>query len=216
MITIVDYGMGNLRSVSNALRLLGAPSRISSKPEDVDSADKLILPGVGAFGAAMRELESRGLAKPVEEFAKKAKESGKPFLGICLGLQLLFDRSEEGGEVKGLGVLPGSVTRFPEPSQQNPQSRELKVPHMGWNQAKRTRSPEPHKFSDGIADGSYFYFVHSYYAEPKNATNIAMETGYGDISFPSVIESGSLVATQFHPEKSQAAGLALLKRFAAA
>jgi imidazole glycerol-phosphate synthase subunit HisH len=202
MITIVDYGMGNLRSVTNALRLLGAESRISSKPQDVASADKLILPGVGAFGAAMRELESRGLAGPVRAYA----ESGKPFLGICLGLQLLFEWSEEGGRVNGLGLLKGAVRRFPD-------SPERKVPHMGWNQVKRTRSA-PAKLTDGIGDGSYFYFVHSYYAEPQDRSIVQLETDYG-VAFPAVIQAGSIAATQFHPEKSQAAGLALLGRFAA-
>ncbi len=150
MITIVDYGMGNLRSVTNALKTLGAPARISSKPQDVASAERLILPGVGAFGSAMQELESRGLLEPVRSHAV----SGKPFLGICLGLQLLFEWSEEGGRVKGLGLLKGTVRRFAD-------SPERKVPHMSWNQVKRTSAP-PSALVNGFADGSFFYFVHSY------------------------------------------------------
>jgi len=203
MITIVDYGMGNLRSVTNALKTLGAPARISSKPQDVASAERLILPGVGAFGSAMQELESRGLLEPVRSHAV----SGKPFLGICLGLQLLFEWSEEGGRVKGLGLLKGTVRRFAD-------SPERKVPHMGWNQVKRTSAP-PSALVNGLADGSFFYFVHSYYAEPQDRSIVQLETDYG-VAFPAMIASGSIAATQFHPEKSQTAGLALLKRFAAA
>ncbi len=201
MITIVDYGMGNLRSVTNALKTLGAPARISSKPQEVASAERLILPGVGAFGSAMQELESRGLLEPVRSHAA----SGRPFLGICLGLQLLFEWSEEGGRVKGLGLLKGTVRRFAD-------APERKVPHMGWNQVKRTSAP-PSALVNGLADGSFFYFVHSYYAEPQDRAIVQLETDYG-VAFPAMIESGSIAATQFHPEKSQTAGLALLKRFA--
>ncbi len=200
MITVVDYGMGNLRSVSKALESLGASVRVSSRPEDITGADKVILPGVGAFPAAMRELRQRGLAEPV----KAHIGSGKPYLGICLGLQLLFERSEEGGGAEGLGVLKGSVKRF---TAQPP----LKIPHMGWNSVTRRVSRDC-PLLHGVADGSFVYFVHSYYAEPTDRAVVVLESEHGE-RFAAMAWRERLFATQFHPEKSQAVGLRLLQNF---
>ena len=219
MVVIIDYGMGNLRSVSKALESLGADARVSSNPQDVARAEKLILPGVGAFPAAMRELAARQLIDPI----KAAIASGKPYLGICLGLQLLFDRGEEGEGADGLGILPGAVKRFSPQSiprlrsGQAVHSPPLKIPHMGWNQVKSPQSTvhSPQKNCSllrGIPNGSFFYFVHSYYAEPSDRSVVALETDYGR-SFASMVWRDKLFATQFHPEKSQAVGLQLLKNF---
>ena len=205
MIVVVDYGMGNLRSVSKALESLGAAARVSSDPSDVARADKLILPGVGASPAAMRELGARRLIDPI----KAAIASGKPYLGICLGLQLLFDRGEEGGGGAGLAVLPGTVKRFRFDSQLATRNSQLKVPHMGWNQVSaQKRCP---LLSD-IPNGSFFYFVHSYYADPADRSVIALESDYGG-PFAAMVWRDNLYATQFHPEKSQSIGLRLLKNF---
>ena len=203
MIVVVDYGMGNLRSVSKALESLGASVRVSSDPKDVAQAEKLILPGVGAFPAAMRELSARQLVEPVTQFIR----SGKPYLGICLGLQLLFDSSEEGEGAAGLGVLAGAVKRFPA-------GASRKVPHMGWNDVRRPGSQDGCPVLAGIPDGSFVYFVHSYYAEPADRAVTALETDYG-VRFAAMVWRGNLFATQFHPEKSQAIGLQLLKNFIA-
>ena len=207
MIVVVDYGMGNLRSVSKALEALGASVRVSSDPDAVAQAEKLILPGVGAFPAAMRELTTRRLVDPL----KQALATGVPYLGICLGLQLLFDSSEEGGgSATGLGVLRGTVRRFPSDG-------SLKVPHMGWNQIEGRQKGEGKRQKEcpllkGIPEGSFVYFVHSYYAEPEDRSVIALESEYG-IRFAAMVHRGSLFATQFHPEKSQAVGLKLLENF---
>ncbi|MBI3321634.1 MAG: imidazole glycerol phosphate synthase subunit HisH [Candidatus Omnitrophica bacterium] len=208
MIVVVDYGMGNLRSVSKALESLGAEVRISSNPQDVARASKLILPGVGAFPAAMRELAARGLVESVRQAIAK----GTPYLGICLGLQLLFESSDEGQGAAGLGVLRGRVRRFPVNGDVG-----LKVPHMGWNQVTRRQKAEGKRQNgcpvlQGILDGSFVYFVHSYYAEPKDPSMTALETDYGG-RFASMVWRGNLYATQFHPEKSQAVGLKLLENF---
>ena len=205
MIIVVDYGMGNLRSVSKALESLGAPVRVTSDPTEVAAASKVILPGVGAFGAAMDELRRRQLVEPI----KAAIAAGKPYLGICLGLQLLFEHSEE-GNTNGLGVLRGTVKRFPT-------GTSLKVPHMGWNQIQRQATSDKRQQNGcpllkDIPDGSYFYFVHSYYGVPQEGSVVALETEYGT-RFASMIWKGQLFATQFHPEKSQALGLRLLKNF---
>jgi glutamine amidotransferase len=206
MITVVDYGMGNLRSVSKALESLGAAVCVSSRPQDVTRAEELVVPGVGAFPAAMRELADRGLIDPIKAFLA----SGKPYLGICLGLQLLFDESEEGGGAAGLGVLSGTVRRFPSDA-------TLKVPHMGWNQVlvNRTVRGEAHQgcpLLEGIPPESFFYFVHSYYADPSDRSVSALETDYG-VRFTAMVWRDNLYATQFHPEKSQALGLRLLENF---
>ncbi len=225
MIVIVDYGMGNLRSVSKALESLGAAGRVSSDPQDIAKADKLILPGVGAFPGAMRELSARKLVEPIKTFIDR----GRPYLGICLGLQLLFDRSEEGEGGSGLGVLKGAVKRFPSITQSpNHFITPLKIPHMGWNQILRSqpapaivrggpgksevRGQDECPLLQGVPEGSFVYFVHSYYGEPADRSVVAMETEYGQ-RFASMVWRKNLFATQFHPEKSQAVGLKLLQNF---
>ncbi len=199
MIAIVDYGMGNLRSVQKAFEKVGHQAVVTSDPAQVAAAAKVVLPGVGAFEDAIAELRRLDLVKPVLE----AIDSGKPFLGICLGLQLLFDVSYENGRHEGLGVLPGEVVRFDLP-------KGYSVPHMGWNQLA-VRRPAP--LLEGLAEGTYVYFVHSYYVAPKDSQVIATETDYGG-SFCSMIWRDNVFATQFHPEKSQSDGLRMLKNFA--
>ena len=199
MIAIIDYGMGNLRSVQKGFEKVGHEAKITSDPAEVAAAGKVVLPGVGAFEDAMAELHRRGLVEPV----LAAIDSGKPFLGICLGLQLLFDTGYEHGRHAGLGVLSGEVVRFELPP-------EYSVPHMGWNQlAIRRRAP----ILEGIEEGAYFYFVHSYYVVPRDPAVIAVETDYHR-PFCSMVWRENLFATQFHPEKSQSDGLRLLKNFA--
>lgn len=199
MISIVDYGMGNLRSVQKAFEKLGTPAQIVTRPEQIAAAEKLVLPGVGAFRDAIRELETQELVAPI----KAHIAADKPFLGICLGLQMLFDVSYEDGEWPGLGVVPGKVVRFAD-------HPELKVPHMGWNQLEVVGAP---RLLDGIPRDAYFYFVHSYFVEPTDENVIAARTDYGQ-RFVSMIARNNLFATQFHPEKSQAVGLRLLQNFA--
>ena len=199
MISIIDYGMGNLRSVQKGFEKVGHQATITSDPGKVAAADKVVLPGVGAFEDAMTELRRRKLLAPVLE----AIDSGRPFLGICLGLQLLFERSYENGVHEGFGVLPGEVVRFELPP-------EYSVPHMGWNQLTTPRRPP---ILEGIEEGSYFYFVHSYYVAPNDPEVIAAETDYGG-DFCSMIWRDNLYATQFHPEKSQSDGLRILRNFA--
>jgi imidazole glycerol-phosphate synthase subunit HisH len=199
MIAIIDYGMGNLRSVQKAFERAGHTVTITDDAAVLADATKVVLPGVGAFRDAIAALRSRQLVEPI----RAAIAAGKPFLGICLGLQLLFDRSFEDGQYEGLGVVPGEVVRFEVPV-------EFKVPHMGWNQVRfRQRAP----IFTGIEDGAYFYFVHSYYVVPRDPSVIATETDYPQ-PFCSSIWRGNLFATQFHPEKSQEAGLRVLKNFA--
>ncbi len=199
MIAIVDYGMGNLRSVQKGFEKVGHLATVTSDPAVVESAAKIVLPGVGAFEDAMAELRRRDLVEPV----LAAIRADKPFLGICLGLQLLFEVSYEGGRRAGLGVLPGEVVRFEVPP-------DHKVPHMGWNQLS-IRRPAP--VLAGLAQGTYVYFVHSYYVVPRDPSVIATETDY-PTPFCSMVWRGNLFATQFHPEKSQAEGLKILKNFA--
>ncbi|HVW39252.1 MAG TPA: imidazole glycerol phosphate synthase subunit HisH [Pirellulales bacterium] len=199
MIAIIDYGMGNLRSVQKGFEKVGHEAFITNDAAAIRDASKVILPGVGAFPDAMQELRRRELIEPI----RAAIGSGKPFLGICLGLQLLFDVGWEGGRHEGLGVLAGEVVRFEVPP-------EYKVPHMGWNQlAIRRRAP----LLEGLADGAYVYFVHSFYVVPRDRDVIATETSYPQL-FTSMIWRDNLFATQFHPEKSQADGLRMLKNFA--
>lgn len=200
MITIVDYGMGNLRSVQKACEKVGAEARIVTDPSAIQSADKLILPGVGAFRDAIAELRRLELMEPLLEYIR----ADRPFLGICLGLQLLFDVSYEDGEWTGLAAFPGDVVRFPA-------DPELKVPHMGWNTLQPTQ-PENPLLAQLPADASV-YFVHSYYVRPRDESLIAARTEYG-LPFVSMIGHGRVFATQFHPEKSQKAGLQILKNFA--
>jgi glutamine amidotransferase len=199
MIAVVDYGMGNLRSVQKGFEKVGHQASVTSDPGEVARAEKIVLPGVGAFEDAMAELRRRDLAGPVLE----AIHSGKPFLGICLGLQLLFERSYEHGEHAGLGVLEGEVVRFELPP-------EYSVPHMGWNQLSIARRAP---VLEGIDEGTYVYFVHSYYVVPRDPAVVATTTDYPD-PFCSMVWRDNLFATQFHPEKSQADGLRILKNFA--
>jgi glutamine amidotransferase len=198
-VAIIDYQMGNLRSVQKALEKVGCAAAITSDPRELAAADKIVLPGVGAFGDAIAELRRRNLVEPIRE----AIAADKPFLGICLGLQLLFDVGYEGGEFEGLGIVHGKCLRFDLP-------REFKVPHMGWN---RGRFLQASPLLAGVPDGSFFYFVHSYHCVPDDPALVAIETDYGG-PFCAAIARGNLFATQFHPEKSQAAGLALLRNFA--
>jgi glutamine amidotransferase len=199
MIAIIDYGMGNLRSVQKGFEKVGHQAVITNEAAAIRDAAKVILPGVGAFPDAMHELRRRHLIEPIRE----AIDRGKPFLGICLGLQLLFDVGWEGGRHEGLGVLRGEVVRFEVPA-------EYKVPHMGWNQlAIRRRAP----LLEGLADGVHVYFVHSYYVVPGDRDVIATETSYPQ-PFTSMIWRDNLFAAQFHPEKSQSDGLRMLKNFA--
>jgi glutamine amidotransferase len=197
-IVIVDYGMANLRSVQKALEQVGHAAAISGDPEAVAGADRLILPGVGAFQDAIARLRETGLAEPIVRHI----HAGKPFLGICLGLQLLFTKSFEDGEHAGLNVFAGEVVRFPD-------QPGLKVPHMGWNQL-HIRRPAP--FLRDIPDEAAVYFVHSYYVVPKDRSLLATETDY-PTPFTSAIWKENVCATQFHPEKSQRIGLTMLRNF---
>ncbi len=200
MIEIVDYGMGNLRSVQKAFERLGHEARFCSDPSRLAEAEKIVLPGVGAFRDAVAELKRLRLDDPIREHVA----ADKPFLGICLGLQLLFDVDYEDGRWEGLGIVPGEVVRFDvDPL--------LEVPHMGWNHVER----EPGvRLLDGVPPDAYFYFVHSYYVVPQDESVVAGWTEHGT-RFASMIARGNLFATQFHPEKSQRVGLRLLENFAA-
>ena len=202
MIAVIDYGMGNLRSVEKALQVAGARTKVTSDPKDLKKAEKIVFPGVGSFGDAMRELKKLGLIAPL----KDAIAEGKPFLGLCLGLQLLFEKSEEAPGVKGLGVLKGEVKRF--------RLKGLKVPHMGWNTIGCKVQGARRKVLKGIPNDAYMYFVHSYYAKPADKKVILTTTDYG-IKFASGICKDNVYALQFHPEKSQALGLKILKNFVA-
>lgn len=197
MVTIIDYGSGNLRSVQKALEKVGVEARMTDDPNVVAESSSLVLPGVGSFGDAIGALRGRGLVEPILAHLR----ADKPFLGICMGLQLLFERGTEGGHHEGLGVLAGEVTRFEVPS-------GMKIPHMGWNQVRWRAVGE----SPAIGhEGDHFYFVHSYVARPRDEAVIAAMSDYGG-PFCAAVARGRLFATQFHPEKSQAAGMELLRR----
>lgn len=204
MIAIIDYGMGNLRSVQKGFEKIGAEAIVTADPQLVLQADKVVLPGVGAFRDCMRNLEQAGFVEPI----LRVIAEGRPFLGICVGMQLLFTDSVEFGLYQGLNVIPGHVLRFPD--DMRVADEELKVPQMGWNQLCIKRRPPAFA---GIADGSNVYFVHSYYVQPDNEDVIATTTDYG-IEFCSSVWKDNIVATQFHPEKSQDVGLRILKNFA--
>jgi glutamine amidotransferase len=196
MIAIMDYGMGNLRSVQKAFQKVGAEAVVTDEREIIESARAVVLPGVGAFGDAMTNLRSQGLVETIERVA----ERGTPLLGICLGLQLFFEESDEMGLHQGLGLFPGRVRRF---------DVGLKVPHIGWNQVHiRRQSP----LLDGLADGSYAYFVHSYYVEPAEDGSVLATTDYG-LDFASVVGRNNVYGIQFHPEKSQDVGMRILGNF---
>ena len=204
MITIIDYEMGNLRSVEKAFEKLGHVARVSSNPEDLLTTDKIVLPGVGAFRDCINNLRAGGFVEPLLLHV----ESGKPLLGICVGMQMLFDESEEFGCHQGLGLVPGKVVRFPARMEQG--GERLKVPHMGWNNIQ-IRQPAP-IFKD-TADGSFVYFVHSYYCSADNLSDVAATCRYGDVEFCASVWRDNLMATQFHPEKSQTVGLKIFDRF---
>jgi glutamine amidotransferase len=193
MIAIIDYGMGNLHSVAKGLQRAGGEPRIISHPEEIGDAQALILPGVGAFGQGMERLRQVGFPEAIAEF----RETGKPIMGICLGLQLLFEESEEMGQHQGLDLFPGRVLRFEPP---------LVVPHMGWNQIWPVKESP---LLRGIEPGSYAYFVHSYYAAPSDPNVILATTDYG-IDFASIVGMDNIYGLQFHPEKSQQVGLRIL------
>jgi len=197
-IVVIDYGMGNLASVYNALKLLGASARVSESASEVSKADKIVLPGVGAFRDAIFGLKKRALVEPIKKFLA----SGKAYLGICLGLQLLFEESEE-ADAKGLGIFKGKVKRFKEKD-------GIKIPHIGWNNVQLKAYSL--KLTANIEDNSYFYFDHSYYAAPEDKSIVAGTTDYG-VSFTSMINKENIYGVQFHPERSQALGLKMLENF---
>ena len=198
MIAVIDYGAGNLKSVKNALDHLGAANMRASTAKEILLADAVILPGVGEFGTAMAELERRGIKEAVIE----AANGGRPLLGICLGMQLLFEAGEESPGAKGLGILPGRVPRFPA-------EMGLKIPHMGWNSVMPIKDS---RLLDGLPKGSYMYFVHSFYVKAAERADVSAISEYGLI-FDAAVERGNIFGCQFHPEKSGAAGLAILKNF---
>ena len=206
MIAVIDYNMGNLRSVEKALQAVGGKTKVTSLSKDIKEADKIVFPGVGSFGAAMSELKRLKLIEPI----KDAIADGKPFLGLCLGLQLLFSKSEESPGVKGLGILAGDVRRF------RFAKRALKVPHMGWNtiSSKFSVVSCQKKIIKGIPNDAYMYFVHSYYVKPKDRGVILTTTDY-EINFASGVAKDNVFGFQFHPEKSQALGLEILRNFVA-
>lgn len=209
MIAIIDYGMGNLRSVHKAFAAVGHDAVVTRDPDVLNNASHLVLPGVGAFADCMTYLTQYGLVEPIRE----GIASGKPFLGICLGLQLLFTESEEFGLHKGLDIVPGKVRRFPfeqDGARTSSGSRALKVPHIGWNELALQRVAPPLR---NVPTGTHVYFVHSYYVEPSDPSVIATTTDYGR-AFVSSIWRDNIFACQFHPEKSQTVGLQIVKNFA--
>lgn len=198
MIAIIDYGMGNLRSVQKGFEKVGIKAEITREVEKIRKAWGVVLPGVGAFGKCMENLTKYGLVEVIKEVV----EEDRPFLGICLGLQLLFEESEEFGPVKGLGILRGKVVRFSE-------SLGLKIPQMGWNTIEKVKDSS---LMEGLSSGDFVYFVHSYYAVPASSEHIATKTTYG-VEFASSVQRGNLFACQFHPEKSGKVGLKILENF---
>ena len=199
MLAIIDYGAGNLRSVLHALNHLEAKDmRLAQAPDDLQDAEKIILPGVGAFGAGMAQMHKQGLVAPL----LSALERGVPYLGICVGMQMLFDIGEEMGEHPGLGVMRGRVLRFP-------RFPDRKVPHMGWNRLDIRKESELFR---GLGDDDYAYFVHSYYCAPEDEGEVAVSVGYG-IEFAAAVQQGNIYGVQFHPEKSQRVGLRILANF---
>lgn len=196
MITVIDYGMGNMRSVVKAVEKYTSDVQVSSEPQSIASSKALIMPGDGAFGQAMENLTQSGWIEPLVQFIG----NGGYFFGICLGYQLLFTSSEEFGNHKGLDIIPGTVIRFP---------NDLKVPHMGWNQVELTKE---HPVVNGIPQNSYFYFIHTYYPVIGDSSWIMGQTAYG-VTFPSIVGRGNCIATQFHPEKSHRYGLTMIENF---
>jgi glutamine amidotransferase len=205
MVTIIDYGIGNLRSIEKAFAAVGTEVHRTDAPQDIANAKRLVLPGVGAFRACIDEIRARDLEAPIHE----AIDQGTPFLGVCVGMQLLFETGYEKGEHEGLGVLPGSVAHFREVDAEMPEG--LSVPHMGWNAIHPTRS---HPLLDGLGAAPHVYFVHSYHPVAEAPSDVLATATYGH-SFPAVVQRENVCGVQFHPEKSQAAGLGLLENFAA-
>lgn len=208
-ITMIDYGASNIRSAQKALEFVGAQVQVTAEPEEVIRATKLVLPGVGAFGAGMAALHQRGLTTVI----RAAVSQGTPLLGICLGMQFLFEESEEMGRYKGLGLIPGRVTRFTRENagKLSLKRTALKIPHMGWNQIEHDGS---HPLLNGVPNGSHAYFVHSYYCVPANQEDVIGETEYG-CRFASIIGRDNILGIQFHPEKSQSVGLTILRNYLA-
>ena len=204
MITIIDYEMGNLRSVAKAFEKLGYAVRVSNRPEDLLDTDKIVLPGVGAFRDCISNLHAGGFVGPLLQHVA----DGKPLLGICVGMQMLFDESEEFGRHLGLGLVPGRVVRFPAGMEEG--GERLKVPHMGWNNLHICQQAPIFRQT---AEGSFVYFVHSYYCLAENWSDIAATCRYGDIEFCAAVWRDNLMATQFHPEKSQTVGLKIFDQF---
>ena len=198
MLGIIDYGMGNLGSVTNACRYLELPCRVITKPTELAGCDAAVLPGVGAFADCMKHLGDHGFIDPIKAWIS----DGKPFLGICLGLQVLFADSEESPGVPGLGILPGRVRRFT--------STDLKIPQIGWNKVKKAQPDCP--LFQGVPDEAFFYFVHSFHAETPDTAIVAGVTEYG-VAYPSMVWRDNIMAVQFHPEKSQKVGLRMLQNF---
>jgi glutamine amidotransferase len=196
-VAIIDYGVGNLRSVEKAFAATGCKAIISSDESVLRAAERLVLPGVGAFAACMKALKERGF----DRLVKARANSGTPLLGVCVGMQILFDESEEFGATRGLGLLRGSVRRF---------GNDFVVPHVGWNRIHQTRS---HQLFEGLEEGSFCYFVHSFYCEPVDESVVAGETEYG-VRYASVVAQENVCGVQFHPEKSQEVGLRMLRNFA--
>lgn len=203
MVAVIDYGAGNIRSVQNAMKVLGEEPVLTSDPSVIAAADRVILPGVGAFGDAMERIRKAGLDEVIRDVCR----SGKPFLGICLGLQLLFDESEESPGVKGLGILPGKVLRFPSDA-------GLKIPEIGWNDLTYPQPvTETHgRLFQGVPEHSYVYFVHSYYLQAEDRSIVTAQSDYG-VTFDASVEAGNVFACQFHPEKSERIGMQILKNF---
>ena len=204
MIAILDYDAGNIKSVEKAFQYLGEEAVITSDRDIIMASDGAVLPGVGAFGLAMDKINSRGLDKVIHEYV----DTGKPFLGICLGLQLFFEKSEESPEAVGLGLLKGTITKIPEIS---PEGEHLKVPQIGWNSIEVNPSS---RLLKGLGDNPYVYFVHSYYLQAENRDEVAATTHYS-VSIDAAVEKGNIMATQFHPEKSSDVGLKILSNFIA-
>ena len=197
MICIVDYGMGNLKSVQKALKYIGTDSKITSEGRDIEDSSGVILPGVGAFPEAMKNLKKRNLDKVL----KKQAKSGKPFIGICLGMQLLFDSGEEIEECDGLGLISGKIVKL---------YGDIKIPHMGWNNLITEKQC---KILKGVPENSYVYFVHSYYGKLKSKENLSAYSIYGQVDIPAVVNKNNVYGTQFHPEKSGDVGIRILKNF---
>lgn len=204
MVGIIDYDAGNVRSVMKAIEKLGAEPVLTADTAVLDQCTSLVLPGVGSFGKAVENLRARGL----DAYIKKATSEGRLFLGICLGMQMLFDRSEEDGDWKGLGLIPGKVVRFGKES--DPQWEEgLKIPHMGWNEIVNNRQDA---IGNGVGEGEFVYFVHSYYAVPEHWEDVVYYADYS-VPVPGVVRKGNVIGMQFHPEKSSDTGMRLLKNF---